>query len=212
MIAPTAVVVNVPDNVKAGRTMPLPLKVNVTLRNPLGITGTTAVADVFRNERSRTLPLLVITGVVLNTFALVDNKRSEFAAVSVKVGVPVTVKIALCEIVPPAVTSYVPDTVDAPNAIAFVSNTLTLLPVVTANVLKLLVKEFNVILLAAPAFNVVVPVIFNAPLCVIAPAEETVNVPDAVSAESTIPLLSVNVTFRKPLGIIGTAVEAVVFL
>lgn len=48
---------------------------------------------------------MVITGVTLNTLAFVPIKISVFGAVSVKVGVPVTVNIPLWVIEPPAVTS-----------------------------------------------------------------------------------------------------------
>ena len=79
------------------------------------------------------------------------------------------------------VTPRVPLTVEAPRIRALVSFRLTLLPLVTATVLKLLAL-LRVMLLAAPAASVVVPVDGQGAAIVIAPLVVTFKVPETVEA------------------------------
>ncbi len=76
---------------------------------------------------------------------------------------PVTVRAPLWVSAPPVVTPRVPETVEAPRIRALVSVNATLFPLVMPTVLKLLALS-RVMLLAAPAASVVVPVTISAPL------------------------------------------------
>ena len=104
-------------------------------------------------------------------------------------------------IAPPALTFRFPDTVEAPRSIAFVSVTVTLLPLVIATVVKSLLVLPSVMLLPAPAANVAVfpaPFTVRLPLCVIAPPAVTVMFPVSVVVGRMIPVLSDrSVRFRK---------------
>ena len=87
-----------------------------------------------------------------------------------------------------------PETVEAPRSSALASRRLTLLPLVTATMLKLLAALFKVMLLAAPATKVVVPVTASAPLWVNAPLVVTFSVPETVEAPKSKALASVRAT------------------
>ena len=108
--------------------------------------------------------------------ACVLSKISVFTAVAVKVEAPVTFKAPLCESCPPTVRPNVPLTVEAPKINAFVSVTLTLLPLEINKVAKLF-AAFNVILFPDPAASVARPLTVIAPDCVSAPVLESVKLP-----------------------------------
>ena len=105
---------------------------------------------------------------------------------------PLTVKVPLSVIAPPAVIDKSPDTVDAPNTIAPASTNVTLLPEVIATVEKLFATSFKVILLPEPAASVVVPPVdVIVPLSVISPVLVIVSAPTVwlTPVISRVPLL-----------------------
>ena len=125
----------------------------------------------------------------------------------VNVAAPVTAK-SPAFVMELAVTSNVPDTVEAPRAISSVSTMVTLLPVVITNVLKSLLL-FRVMLLLLPAANVAVLLLPSTemfPESVIAPEAVTERSPVIVNAftsnaelstiviSAIVPELAVNVT------------------
>ncbi len=91
---------------------------------------------------------------------------------------PVTVSAPLWVSAPLVVTPKVPETVEAARSRALASVSATLLPLVIPTVLKLFAALFKVMLFAAPAFNVVMPVTVTAPLWVSAPLVVTPKVPE----------------------------------
>jgi hypothetical protein len=60
------------------------------LRKASGKVGTAALLAIFLSDKSRIFPLLVNTGVLAKLLAKLPIKTSEFAALTVNVGVPAT--------------------------------------------------------------------------------------------------------------------------
>ena len=117
-----------------------------------------------------------------------------FAAPAARVVTPVTLSAPLWVKAPAVVTPNVPLTVEAPKISALASVSATLLPFVTATVLKLLKALLSVMLFAAPAARVVTPVTLSAPLWVKAPAVVTFKVPEMMEAPRSRALISFSVT------------------
>ncbi len=116
------------------------------------------------------------------------------AAPAVSVVTPVTVKAPLWVSAPLVVTFNVPLTAEAARSSALLSTSVTLLPVAIPTVLKLLPALLRVMLLAAPAASVVVPVTVSGPDCVTAPAVVTFKVPEMVEGPRTRALISFRTT------------------
>ena len=141
-------------------------------------------------------PLVIDT--VLKLLAL--SSVISLPAPAASVVVPVTVRLPLSVMAPPAVTFRVPLTVEAPKLSASASTSVTLRPEVIATVEKLFPAESSVISLPAPAASVVVPATFRLPLSVIAPAVVTFKVPEMLEAPRSSAFVSFSVTLR-PLDI-----------
>ena len=109
----------------------------------------------FTSVRATLLPLVMPT--VLKLFAALLRVML-LAAPAASVVTPVTVSAPLWVRAPLVVTPKVPLTVDAARSRALASVSSTLLPLVMPTVLKLFAALLRVMLLAAPAARVVVPV------------------------------------------------------
>src|SRR5438128_531831 len=175
----------------------------VTARAPLWVTApavvTPKVPEIVEAPRSRALASVRLTLSPLVTPTVLKSLPALLsvmllAAPAARVVIPVTFRAPLWVTAPAVVTFRVPDTVEAPKMRALTSRTLTLLPLVTATVLKLLAALFRVMLLAAPAASVVTPVTARAPLWVTAPAVVTPKVPEIVEAPRSRALASVRLT------------------
>src|SRR5207344_1988990 len=164
--APLVVTPRVPETVEAPRISAL-ASVNATL-----------------------LPLVMPT--VLKLFPALF-KVMLLAAPAARVVAPTTLTAPLWVKAPAVVTPRVPETVEAPRISALMSFSATLLPLVTATVLKLLALS-RVMLLAAPATSVVAPVTTRLPLSVIAPLVVTFKVPETIEAARSRAFASVRLT------------------
>ena len=135
------------------------------------------------------MPLKQSGSKVLELFSVMSLAARPQSCGPVTDSAPESVKAPL------VVTFKVPETVEAPISKAPTSLIVTLLPLVMIRVEKLLALS-NVMLLAAPAAKVVVPVTDKAPESVIAPAVVTLKVPETVDAPRMIALVSVRATLR----------------
>jgi hypothetical protein len=166
LIAPLAVAVKLPFTVSVPKLIPVLSKIKFTLLTPAGNTGTNAVAEVFCKPILLISPLAVNTGVIAKLLAWVSNKTLEPAAVTVKVGVPVTVNGALSVIDPFAVTFKFPLIVELAKLNALPLVILTLLALVTPMLLNALLLEFKITLLVVPTLMVAPPATIKPPDCV----------------------------------------------
>ena len=191
-LAEPAASVVAPVTVKAPDWVMAPLE--VTPKVPLTVLAPKAMA--LASVKETLLPEVMATVLKLLVPVVKVMLLPEPAA---KVVVPVTAKAPDWVMAPLVVTPRVPLTVLAPSANALASVMLTLLPEVTATVLKSLVPVFKVILLREPAANIVVPVTANAPDWVIAPLEVMPKVPLTVLAPKIMALASVMPTLLPEL-------------
>ncbi len=149
----------------------------VKVRFPLTVEA--ARFSALASVRATLLPLVMPT--VPKLFAALVSVMS-FTAPAASMVIPATVRLPVCVKTPLVVTFKVPLTVEAARFSALASVRATLLPLVMPTVPKLFAALFKVMLLAAPAVRVVVPVTVRAPDCVRAPLVVTFRVPLTVEA------------------------------
>ena len=139
----------------------------------------------------RTLPKVVVPVTLSMVIGL---------APALNVARPATARPLLSVIAPPAVTVSVPLTAEGlvpPRSMPLVSITVTLFPVPTRKLAKLLPALSKVMSFAAPAVNEAFPATLSAPLSVKAPTPVTVSVPETVEAPKfNPPVLSLRSTLR----------------
>ncbi len=157
----------------------------VSARLPLTVDAPSVKALL--SVRLTWLPLVTITVLKLLPASV---KVMSFAPAA-NVVTPAAVTAPLCVSAPLVVTFSVPDTVEAPRSNAFASTNATLFPLVMPTVLKLFSGSVSVMLFAAPAANVVVPVTVTAPLCVMVPPVATSSLPPTFEAPNASALTSV---------------------
>ena len=170
--APPAVNPKVPEMVEAPRSM-APASTSVTL-----------------------FPEVITTVLKLLELSFKVMSLSDSAAI---VAVPVTTRVPESVTAPPVFNPKVPEMVEAPKSIAPESTRVTLFPLVTATVPKLLELLSRVILFPDPAAIVVVPVTVSVPVSVTAPPAVKLNVVAVrLEVSSTVSMsrssVSVNVT------------------
>ncbi len=169
VMAPPAVTVRLPPAVNVAAGNVTGALSNCRLRFLMLVrvfnVGTAAPAFTLRIETSRNLervPAKVSAPPKL--FAWLPRRISVLATEAVNEVVPATLRAPDWVSAPPIVRARLPLTVEAPRFNAFVSRRLTLLPLMTPTVLKLLADVARLMLLPTPAVRVVAPVTFRMPL------------------------------------------------
>ena len=166
-----------------------PLEIRVRFCAAVTVPSASGVLSV--SEIAFAAPVLLSETVLPKLLVAVASVIAPFVAVNE--AAPVTLNAPLCVTFPPVVTVRRPLIVEAPRSSAFVSLSVTALPLTMATVPKLFATASSVTLLPKPAVIEVVPGTTSVPLSETRPAAVTVRPPVSVTPAKSMAPVSLKV-------------------